>query len=800
MTSAVLAPSLIERLPTAPRELHDWKQAFDSPTTAWALCPLRRDCGLSFNYSVPTTIVTMRRMLSKINKKSDKRASRLPIASLAAAYPASNSTAAPRVVLNSDSPEAVIVREVTAFCESGAPGAPNAGNEYLHLPAIVDAAESSPAAAQEAAATVRHFLSKDFYKKGYAQYNAIMLSRILTDNPGRPFTKNFDGQFVATTKRLLREGNDSSVQQILRETLDYFEAEKAPSNETLRPLIQMWSKEKGRGASLHGGPVGVSTSDVFVPDPYARTPQYSVPPLPQQYNNQHRTPSGGLPPPDELAARIEEARTTARLLIQTVQSTPQSELLTNDLVKEFAERARSAHKSVQRYLNCDNPTPDADTMLTLIETNDQLHVAMSKHQRSVLQARNAASIGTPGSRPTVLYDSTSRLPPHLSGQNAYGGLSQTQYSSTSTPSSPTQRNGQASTAPTLPPRDQQFVPPAGPPPPQFQPQSTYNYEDASLAPSQNAPLPARNGHEHQATISSGSAALQTQKSKTNDSGGENPFADDAYGDDGLPSPQRQYSLFDRAKHHINTAGQSEPVGLQSSEQAQKLADGSADGSADPTSYVHELDSSAANITSHRGSPPKTGNRSQVLHSPKVNKMSSSRSLRKKAHHAAPAATVATTQQIENNLVDSLRPGLTLVFVGLNPGLKTAQTGHAYAHPSNRFWPLLHESGVTPIRHKPSNTRQLMDLYSIGNTNIVSRPSRDGSSLTPAEMAEGAALLETKIRAFRPEAVAVVGKSIWEAIWLAKTGSKIKRDHFTYGWQDEAMNIGRMWPGGGDESK
>ena len=29
---------------------------------------------------------------------------------------------------------------------------------------------------------------------------------------------------------------------------------------------------------------------------------------------------------------------------------------------------------------------------------------------------------------------------------------------------------------------------------------------------------------------------------------------------------------------------------------------------------------------------------------------------------------------ENNLVDSLSPGLILVMVGLNPGLKTAQTG------------------------------------------------------------------------------------------------------------------------------
>src|ERR1700742_482597 len=134
----------------------------------------------------------------------------------------------------------------TAFCESGAPNSDAGGEEYLHLPAIVDAAESSPAAAKEAAATIRRYLSKDHYQRGYAQYNAIMLTRILTDNPAQAFTQNFDAKFVATVKELLREGKDTSVQQILRETLDYFEFEKAPANDTLGPLMDMWKKEKGK--------------------------------------------------------------------------------------------------------------------------------------------------------------------------------------------------------------------------------------------------------------------------------------------------------------------------------------------------------------------------------------------------------------------------------------------------------------------------------------------------------------------------------------------------------------------------
>ena len=117
------------------------------------------------------------------------------------------------------------------------------GEEVLHLPVIVDAAESSPVAAQEAAHRIRKFLSKDNFQRAYVQYNAIMLVRILADNPGKTFTKNIDGKFVATVKELLRDGRDMSVQQILRETLESFEMQKS-DDETLAPLREMWKKEK----------------------------------------------------------------------------------------------------------------------------------------------------------------------------------------------------------------------------------------------------------------------------------------------------------------------------------------------------------------------------------------------------------------------------------------------------------------------------------------------------------------------------------------------------------------------------
>ena len=95
----------------------------------------------------------------------------------------------------------------------------------------------------------------------------------------------------------------------------------------------------------------------------------------------------GLPPPAELSQRVEEAKTSAKLLSQVVQSTPPSEVLGNELIKEFADRCQSASRSMQSYIHSDNPAPDEDTLLTLIETNDQLATAMSRHQRGVLHAR-----------------------------------------------------------------------------------------------------------------------------------------------------------------------------------------------------------------------------------------------------------------------------------------------------------------------------------------------------------------------------------------------------------------------------
>lgn len=139
--------------------------------------------------------------------------------------------------------------------------------------------------------------------------------------------------------------------------------------------------------------------------------------------------------------------------------------------------------------------------------------------------------------------------------------------------------------------------------------------------------------------------------------------------------------------------------------------------------------------------------------------------------------------VGNYLKDTIEPGLVLLLVGVNPGIMTGQTGFAYAHPTNLFWKLLYSSGITTRLHPPRDTYDLPRLYRIGNTNIVERPTRDAQMLSKQEMHDGVPILEAKIRENRPEAVCLVGKGIWEAVFRVKQGRPIRKEEFKYGWQD-----------------
>ncbi len=112
------------------------------------------------------------------------------------------------------------------------------------------------------------------------------------------------------------------------------------------------------------------------------------------------------------------------------------------------------------------------------------------------------------------------------------------------------------------------------------------------------------------------------------------------------------------------------------------------------------------------------------------------------------------------LPDYLTPGLDLVFVGINPGRRSAATGHHYAGPGNHFWPLLHQSGLVPEPLTYEDDRRVTE-FGIGLTNLVARPSPSMDDLSLEEMREGAARLREKIMRYQPRIVCFNGKRIFE---------------------------------------
>ena len=117
---------------------------------------------------------------------------------------------------------------------------------------------------------------------------------------------------------------------------------------------------------------------------------------------------------------------------------------------------------------------------------------------------------------------------------------------------------------------------------------------------------------------------------------------------------------------------------------------------------------------------------------------------------------------ELRLTDRITPGLRVLFVGINPGVRSAETGHHFAGYSNRFWKLLFESGLVPEPITYLDDRRLTE-FGYGITNLIARPTPGIDTLSPAEYVAGWRVLERKIKKFKPAVVALVGVTVWRAI-------------------------------------
>lgn len=131
----------------------------------------------------------------------------------------------------------------------------------------------------------------------------------------------------------------------------------------------------------------------------------------------------------------------------------------------------------------------------------------------------------------------------------------------------------------------------------------------------------------------------------------------------------------------------------------------------------------------------------------------------------------TSQRQQGQLLDYLQPQARILFVGINPGIRSAAVGHHFAGASNRFWKLLFESGLVD---EPLTYEQDWRLphWRLGMTNIIGRSTVGIDALHPAEYQAGLRALERKVRRYRPRIIAFLGVTIYRTVFPHLCQSKL----------------------------
>lgn len=123
------------------------------------------------------------------------------------------------------------------------------------------------------------------------------------------------------------------------------------------------------------------------------------------------------------------------------------------------------------------------------------------------------------------------------------------------------------------------------------------------------------------------------------------------------------------------------------------------------------------------------------------------------------------------LPDLVEPNMSVIFVGTNPGEKSARIGHYFAGASNMFWKLLHESNLTGERLTTELDRKMVQ-YGYGLTDVVKRPTRSTTELRRNDGNGAKNRLYCIIEKNEPDVVAFVGKTGYR-YYLDENNKKVK---------------------------
>jgi TDG/mug DNA glycosylase family protein len=129
------------------------------------------------------------------------------------------------------------------------------------------------------------------------------------------------------------------------------------------------------------------------------------------------------------------------------------------------------------------------------------------------------------------------------------------------------------------------------------------------------------------------------------------------------------------------------------------------------------------------------------------------------------------------------PGLSVLFVGINPSLYSAAVGFHFARPGNRFWPALFGAGFTERLLVASEQQELL-AAGYGITNLVARATARADELEPEELVAGARKLATKVRRHQIANVAVLGVSAYNLAF--------SRQKTSIGYQSDQLGGANVW--------
>ena len=144
------------------------------------------------------------------------------------------------------------------------------------------------------------------------------------------------------------------------------------------------------------------------------------------------------------------------------------------------------------------------------------------------------------------------------------------------------------------------------------------------------------------------------------------------------------------------------------------------------------------------------------------------------------------------LPDSLRPGLRLLSIGLNPSLPSVAAGFYFANPRNRFWKVLNASGLLsePVEPGPAAMALLLEREGMGFTDLVKRPTRGAADLRAKDYRAATPQLRALIDRCQPACAWFHGKLAY-SYFVRYGGVEVDGD-IDWGLQPQRIGTSRIF--------